>query len=135
MRQTSKVTTFARARRAAAIAALASLSTQSFAGAWVNWPNDTRLSNGSEKHLSRYNTAGTSTTTIAYNWPNSTFCYLSRVGVRETDTSTEMSMCRVRVSGAYWILQASLGRTSDQDVFCSAKCFSLQHYDPDHVDL
>ncbi len=73
------------------------------------------------RHLDRHNVAGTS---FAVMPPHTNhLCYLSRVGVRETDTGTEMSMCRVRRSGTVWLLEAILGRTSDQDVFCSAHCY------------
>lgn len=73
------------------------------------------------RHLDRHNSAGTS---FAVMPPHSNhFCYISRVGVRETDTGTEMSMCRVRRSGTVWLLEAILGRNSDQDVFCSAHCY------------
>ncbi len=73
------------------------------------------------RHLDRHNVAGTSFAVLTPH--RNHFCYLSRVGVRETDTGTELSMCRVRRTGTVWVLEATLGRTSDQDVFCSAHCY------------
>jgi|GEM_PF-1521324 len=72
--------------------------------------------------LNRYNTGGTSFAVLRPHATN--FCYLSRVGVRETDTSTESGICRVRRSGTVWLLEATLGRSSDNDVFCSAICYT-----------
>lgn len=75
-----------------------------------------------EWHLTRYNTGGTS---FAVMRPHGNhFCYLSRVGAREIDTSTEAATCRVRRSGTVWLLEAMLGRSSDNDVFCSAVCYN-----------
>ena len=73
-------------------------------------------------HLSRFNTGGTSFRVLPPNANH--FCYLSRVGVRETDTGTEAAICRVRRSGSVWLLEATLGRSSDNDVFCSAICYN-----------
>ena len=73
------------------------------------------------RHLDRHNSAGTSFAVMPPH--RNHFCYLSRVGVRETDTGTELSMCRVRRTGTVWLLEAILGRNSDQDVFCSAHCY------------
>ncbi len=73
------------------------------------------------RHLDRHNVAGTSFAVMPPH--RNHFCYLSRVGVRETDTGTELSMCRVRRTGTVWLLEAILGRNSDQDVFCSAHCY------------
>jgi hypothetical protein len=55
---------------------------------------------------------------------NTTFCYLRRVGVENTDTDGELAMCRV-VRGTYvWTLYATLGEDNDADVYCSAYCYN-----------
>ncbi|KPJ90260.1 MAG: hypothetical protein AMJ53_14225 [Gammaproteobacteria bacterium SG8_11] len=70
----------------------------------------------------KFNNIGTDTRVL---FPTLThFCALTRVGVRETDTGAEQARCTVRPSGAVWILEATLGATSDQDVFCMASCFT-----------
>jgi hypothetical protein len=53
-----------------------------------------------------------------------TFCYLSRVGVRDTDTGGELATCRVTRGPIVWTLEASLGASSDADVYCSAYCYN-----------
>ena len=68
----------------------------------------------------RFNTGGTSTRGLQ---PHSThFCYLSRVGVANTDIEAESATCNVKQSGAVWILEAILGESNDANVFCSATC-------------
>lgn len=52
------------------------------------------------------------------------FCYLSKVGMRDTDSSNEAATCRVRRRGSDWWLEAYLSRNDDADVFCSAICFN-----------
>ena len=69
----------------------------------------------------RVNTAGTTTAVLPPHANN--FCYLSRVGVVETDTGGERAECRVRTSGTVWLLEAFMGANSDADVFCSATCY------------
>jgi hypothetical protein len=54
----------------------------------------------------------------------STFCYLSRVGVRETDTAGELAQCQVVRGPIVWTLYATLGASSDADVYCSAYCYN-----------
>jgi hypothetical protein len=53
-----------------------------------------------------------------------TFCYLSRVGVRETDTAGELAQCQVVRGPIVWTLYATLGASSDADVYCSAYCYN-----------
>lgn len=53
-----------------------------------------------------------------------TFCYLSRVGVRETDTAGELATCRLTRGSNVWTIEAMLGATSDADVYCSAYCYN-----------
>ena len=73
-------------------------------------------------YVSRYNIVGTSWRVLPPNANH--FCYLSRVGVRETDTPGELAMCQVIRSGAAWILRADLGATADADVLCGAICYN-----------
>ena len=70
----------------------------------------------------KFNNVGTDTRVLLPT--NTHFCSLSRVGVRETDTGSEQSRCTVRPSGSVWILEATLGASSDQDVYCMASCFT-----------
>ncbi len=73
-------------------------------------------------YLNRYNTGGTSQIPLRPHRNN--FCFLSRVGVRETDTGSEAAICTVSRSGSDWRLFATLGRSSDNDVFCAATCYT-----------
>ncbi len=54
----------------------------------------------------------------------STFCYLSRVVVTETDTGGERAECRVTRGDFNWNLQANMGASSDADIECSAICYN-----------
>jgi hypothetical protein len=73
-------------------------------------------------YLNRYNTVGTSTAILP---PHSNhFCFLTRVGVRETDTGSELARCTVRRSGTVWIMEAYLGTSSDADIQCGATCYN-----------
>ena len=72
--------------------------------------------------LHRHNTIGTSYAVLPSH--SNHFCYLSKVGVRETDTGKELAQCQVRRSGGVWVLEARLGKSSDADVFCSAYCYN-----------
>ena len=73
--------------------------------------------------ISRYNTGGTSFNVLPVS-STGNFCYLSRVGFREIDTGSESSQCNVYPSGLVWVLTASLGRSSDQDAWCTARCYT-----------
>jgi hypothetical protein len=53
-----------------------------------------------------------------------TFCYLSRVGVENTDTDGERATCRVTRGNVVWTLEAVLGEDNDADVYCSAYCYN-----------
>lgn len=75
----------------------------------------------SDHSAQRLNNIGT-TTAVMQPHANH-FCYLSKVAVVETDTGPERAECRVRRSGVVWLLEATLGATSDADVFCSAVCY------------
>lgn len=73
-------------------------------------------------YQNRYNTGGSSIRVLPPHANH--FCYLSRVGVRETDTGGELAMCTVYRSGTVWLLQAYLGTSSDADVYCAATCYN-----------
>ena len=80
------------------------------------------VSPNSEWTLIRNNIGGTTFTNMS---PSATsFCYLSRVGVTETDTSAETADCQVSRGPVVWTLTATLGTTSDADVRCSAYCYN-----------
>jgi len=85
------------------------------APAWAVSPNTNWFAN-------RENFAGTTFTNMSAS--ATTFCYLSRVGVRETDTAGELAMCRVTRGSLVWTLEAILGASSDADVYCSAYCYN-----------
>ena len=53
-----------------------------------------------------------------------TFCYLSKVGMRDTDSSTESATCRVTRGAVVWTLEAILSQNDDADAFCSAICYN-----------
>ena len=76
----------------------------------------------STHQVSRSNLAGTSFVVLP-SFANH-FCYLSKVGVQETDTHNEYAICQVHRSGRSWILRASLGRNLDADVTCAAVCYN-----------
>lgn len=73
-------------------------------------------------YLNRYNTGGTSTAILPPHANH--FCFLTRVGVRETDTGGELARCNVQRSGTVWIMQATLGTSSDADIQCAATCYN-----------
>jgi hypothetical protein len=72
----------------------------------------------------RVNTAG-STTTVGPPVANH-FCYLTRVGIENTDSSGETATCHVSPSSgepdAVWILEAILNQSDDADAHCSMIC-------------
>jgi hypothetical protein len=72
--------------------------------------------------VSRNNTDGTTSQNMSSS--ATTFCYLSKVGVEETDTSNEKAMCQVLPGNSLWTLQAVLGVNSDADVECRAYCYN-----------
>jgi len=53
-----------------------------------------------------------------------TFCALAKVQLRDVDTQTENTYCRVYISSTYWRLSAVAG-TSDSDAFCEARCVTI----------
>lgn len=74
-------------------------------------------------YVSKYR-GGTSYQVMA-SYPHH-FCYLSRVGVEETDVSSEYAQCNVYVSGGSWVLEAYLeGTGGDHYASCSAICYNL----------
>ncbi len=54
----------------------------------------------------------------------STFCFLTKVDIEETDTSNENARCAIFDNGEDFYLCATLGKSSDADVYCSAECYS-----------
>jgi hypothetical protein len=77
----------------------------------------------SEWFASRLNTAGT-TTKVTTASAKKQFCYLSGVSVEDTDSPGESALCRVRRSGVVWVLEATLGKSSDADARCRAICYN-----------
>lgn len=71
---------------------------------------------------SRFNVVGTTFQNMSAS--ATTFCYLSRVGVTETDTGGERATCRVTRGPIVWTLQAIMGTSSDADIECSAICYN-----------
>jgi hypothetical protein len=53
-----------------------------------------------------------------------TFCYLSRVGVENTDTDGERATCRVMRGSVVWTLEAVLGENNDADARCATYCYN-----------
>jgi hypothetical protein len=73
-------------------------------------------------HAPRFDDAGD---TIEIGPPHAnTFCYLSRVGVEETDTGGEYAQCELIQSGSVWVLGAHLSQNNDADILCSAICYN-----------
>ena len=75
-----------------------------------------------EWSVSRSNTGGQSFVTMSPS--SSTFCYLSRVGVADTDSSGEWATCTMLRGYDYWFLSANLAQNNDADVQCSATCYT-----------
>jgi len=71
---------------------------------------------------SRFNTAGSSFVNMTSS--ATTFCYLSRVLVENTDTEDETAGCRLTRGAVVWTLEAVLGQNDDADTFCSAICYN-----------
>jgi hypothetical protein len=55
---------------------------------------------------------------------DTTFCVLTRVSVRETDTLDEEATCQLADRGDVWLLEAGMGVADDAEVFCEAACFT-----------
>jgi hypothetical protein len=70
----------------------------------------------------RFNTAGSSFVNMTPS--ATTFCYLSRVFVENTDTEDEIAGCRLTRGAVVWTLEAFLGQNDDADVQCSAICYN-----------
>lgn len=84
--------------------------------AWAVSPN------GSQRAISRFNTAGSSFLNLTSS--TSTFCYLSTVGVENTDIDSERATCRLTRGSVVWTLEAVLGKSSDADAHCAAFCYN-----------
>ncbi len=50
-------------------------------------------------------------------------CMLSKVQLRDVDGGSENALCRVRISGSNWLLEAA--SDNDSDAFCEAICLSF----------
>ena len=50
------------------------------------------------------------------------FCYLTGVGIEETDSGDELSSCHVVNKNGQWTLRASLKKNADNDAYCQATC-------------
>jgi hypothetical protein len=72
--------------------------------------------------ISRFNTGGSSFVNLTSS--ATTFCYLSKVGVRDTDSSTEEAGCRLTKGSVVWTLEAYLSQSNDADAACSAICYN-----------
>ena len=72
--------------------------------------------------ISRFNTGGSSFVNMTSS--ATTHCYLSRVGVRDTDSSTEEAECRLTKGAVVWTLEAFLSQSDDADAICSAICYN-----------
>ena len=72
--------------------------------------------------ISRFNTVGSSFVNLTFS--STTFCYLSKVGVTDTDTGGEVATCRLTRGSSVWTLEAILGASSDADISCSAICYN-----------
>jgi hypothetical protein len=72
--------------------------------------------------ISRFNTGGSSFVNMTSS--AATHCYLSKVGVRDTDSSTEEAECRLTKGSVVWTLEAFLSQSDDADAICSAICYN-----------
>jgi len=72
--------------------------------------------------ISRFNTGGSSFVNMTPS--ASTFCYLSRVAVENTDIEDEIAGCRVTRGAVVWVLEAFLNQSNDADAHCSAICYN-----------
>jgi hypothetical protein len=76
-------------------------------------------------HISRLNGGGSNFVNLTAS--ATTFCYLSRVFVAETDVESEFAGCRLVRGSSVWTLYAhagNLGSTGDQDAYCSVICYN-----------
>ena len=85
-------------------------------------PTGGAVSFDSSYSVSRYYYYGTSYRVLPTHANH--FCYLSRVGIEETDTGGEVAQCQVRRSGTVWLLEASLLSNGDHSARCSAYCYN-----------
>jgi len=71
---------------------------------------------------SRFNDAGSSFVNMTLS--NTTFCYLSKVSIENTDTDGEMATCQVTRGSNVWTLEAILAENNDADARCCAYCYN-----------
>jgi hypothetical protein len=87
-------------------------------GAVPAWADD--VSPHSNWNATRTNGGGT--TFINMSATATTFCYLSRVGMR--GNNTELAQCRVTRGNIVWTLEAGLNPGGSAEVVCSAYCYN-----------
>ena len=80
------------------------------------------VSYNSKWGVDRKNSGGS--TFVNMTSTNTTFCYLSRVLVEETDITGEYAGCRLTRGSVVWTLEAIVGTSSDADAYCSAICYN-----------
>lgn len=93
---------------------LTALSVAGAAGA-VSWQ--------STQSASRTNTVGTTVNVLGST--STLMCFLTRVGVVETDTGSELAECEIVSDSGQWVLYATLGTSSDADVYCTVRCYYM----------
>ena len=72
-------------------------------------------------HAVKYNSG---VSDIAMQPYSTSMCFLTRVGINETDVGGETSTCQVYYSNGWWRLQANVGSGGDNDAYCSAMCYT-----------
>jgi len=72
-------------------------------------------------HVSKFNSGFSDS---AMRTTSRHMCFLSRVGVEETDVRAERSTCTIYSRSGFWRLRADVGRRGDNDVTCSAICYT-----------
>jgi hypothetical protein len=79
------------------------------------------------RQVSLTNTNGGGTNFVNLSASATTFCYLSRVLIEETDITGEFAGCRLTRGSIVWTLEAiagSSGSAGDQDAYCTAICYN-----------
>jgi hypothetical protein len=75
-------------------------------------------------HWSAFRNNQAGTTGFAMRPHANHFCFLTQVGIEETDSGGEEARCRIAKLGSDWWIQAILEKSSDADVKCSAYCYT-----------
>jgi hypothetical protein len=96
--------------------ALGALALVAPAHSWAVTPINLEFS------ATRLDTAGTTITNMTSS--ATTFCFLTKVGIENTDFDGELAQCRVRRGVSVWTVEAFLGGSNeDADARCSAQCY------------